>query len=1048
MFENGNYGEPWMAMAWDGTTSCEANPPKPTINLKLINLQSRAHLAAKRTAVKTSLALALALALARGGGKRGERKRRTGERCEPEDKRSDKTKEARKLLCELFLSGLGKTIREVGTKDLQQKEPYKASGNERLKKCMTLVESQETCIMSKESKQGEVLLDHDLNKTRMDGQHTGTSIGCTLPITGKDANEPDWEDGTISTTHLKDVQLDPCGNVMTIELSESPSLAQRRTVRRASSEDKILAELVHKVHLLCFLARGRLVDKACSDPLIQASLLSLLPLGLLQIAEAPKLTVKNLVPLLNWFHMNFQVQSSCVNEGDFKSSLSFALGTRKGTAEEVVALSVSLFRALNLSARFVSILDVVSLKPDAVLPGCSNQDVQDIPRLDTRISSSSAKVTMSLSEASTSSPADSSSRKSSHAEISNKSAQRGKQKTKICKQACNNEQLNSSSVTTVSNNEILDTSNHKSCDRNLDVPSVDHLRKSKRKGDVEFELQLEMAVSATGAGLDGSDLSTKMKDTSPLFDRPSSLKKLKKTQGRESTLPTEGSDGTVWSRKTGPPLYWAEVYCSGEALTGRWVHVDAANGIIDGEQQIESAFAACRKLLKYVVAFAGSGAKDWYKIASQRINSSWWDAVLAPLKQLESSATGGVVCSEVHREGGSPEKWKEPMELSSTGNIPSAESSKVHAECLNLADGFQREMTKEHGSKVCLHFACESHGAITRESLEDMELETRALTESLPTIQLAYKNHHLYVIERWLTKFQVLHPKGPVLGYCSGHPVYPRACVQMVQTKRKWLQEGMQVKVNEVPSKVVKQSQKLGRRYASEPTASEEDDSKPVIELFGKWQVEPLCLPPAVDGIVPKNERGQVEVWSEKCLPPGTTHLRLPRLAPVAKRLEVDFAPAMIGFEFRNGRSYPIFEGIVVCSEFKDAILEAYAEEEERREAEERKRSEAQALSRWYQLLCSIITRQRLKNAYEHVPHRPPAKEPVNGSGSAPSISHEVTMELGEQQKASAEAPRQDSLPGGDHEHIFPIEYQSFDTESSVRTKRCPCGFSIEMEEL
>lgn len=30
-----------------------------------------------------------------------------------------------------------------------------------------------------------------------------------------------------------------------------------------------LAELVHKVHLLCLLARGRLIDNACDDPLIQ-----------------------------------------------------------------------------------------------------------------------------------------------------------------------------------------------------------------------------------------------------------------------------------------------------------------------------------------------------------------------------------------------------------------------------------------------------------------------------------------------------------------------------------------------------------------------------------------------------------------------------------------------------------------------------------------------------------------------------------------------------------------------------------------------------------
>lgn len=31
-----------------------------------------------------------------------------------------------------------------------------------------------------------------------------------------------------------------------------------------------------------------------------------------------------------------------------------------------------------------------------------------------------------------------------------------------------------------------------------------------------------------------------------------------------------------------------------------------------------------------------------------------------------------------------------------------------------------------------------------------------------------------------------------------------------------------------------------------------EGGSHGVVSLFGKWQTEPLCLPPAVDGIVPK----------------------------------------------------------------------------------------------------------------------------------------------------------------------------------------------------
>lgn len=47
---------------------------------------------------------------------------------------------------------------------------------------------------------------------------------------------------------------------------------------------KVRAELVHKVHLLCLIARGRIVDNACNDPLIQVSKLFPLTTALLAVA--------------------------------------------------------------------------------------------------------------------------------------------------------------------------------------------------------------------------------------------------------------------------------------------------------------------------------------------------------------------------------------------------------------------------------------------------------------------------------------------------------------------------------------------------------------------------------------------------------------------------------------------------------------------------------------------------------------------------------------------------------------------------------------------
>ncbi|KAI4307652.1 hypothetical protein L6164_030818 [Bauhinia variegata] len=794
----------------------------------------------------------------------------------------------------------------------------------------------------------------------------------------EELDDSDWEDGLVATDDRP----------ITIELTAvTPDSAKQKQIRRASAGDKEVAELVHKVHLLCLLARGRNIDSACDDPLIQASLLSLLPVHLCQISNVSKLTSKDLHPIVSWFHDNFHVRSSTSAETPFRLALASALESHEGSPEEITALSVALFRALNLTTRFVSILDVASLKPDQSL----RQDA-----------SGSSKGMFHTSTVMVSRPKE-----------DNKSPNKSfscHEMDNICENSLGHSHKRRKLYT--SNNIVKSrdsTASDELNDRvsNSQTSETEHnqpescVTKSKRRGDLEFEMQLEMAISATEIVDKKSEMDSSVKDLNADSEILSSSSRMKRVISEESSVSSHGISTAVGSLKVGSPLYWAEVYCGKENLTGKWVHIDTVNMIIDGEHRVEAMVAACKTPLRYVVAFAGQGAKDvtrrycmkWYKIASQRVNSMWWDLVLAPLRELESGATGDVVHSEMNQ------------------NI-STDS--------NMSNSF----------------------VPTRSSLEDIELETRALTEPLPTNQQAYKSHPLYAIEKWLTKYQVLHPKGPILGFCSGNPVYPRTCVQTVKTKERWLRDGLKVKANEDPVKVIKRSIKPQKVQDSGAYDHDSPNSKGNIELYGRWQLEPLDLPPAVNGIVPKNERGQVEVWSEKCLPPGTVHLRFPRAFYVAKRLEIDYAPAMVGFEFKNGRAHPVFDGIVVCAEFKDVLLEAYAEEEERRVAEEKKRDERQALSRWYQLLSSIVTRQRLHNRYaQNLPsemstdfHRRNDNKPnapVDGS-------YDSNQNLGHHDVDVAK----------DHEHVFLKEDEGFDEESCLVTKRCHCGFSVQVEEL
>ncbi|XP_039027262.1 DNA repair protein RAD4 isoform X2 [Hibiscus syriacus] len=869
----------------------------------------------------------------------------------------------------------------------------------------------------------------------------------TLSDDIEDMNDSDWEDGSIpkldTVVHSPNERM----NGLTIEFDEPSGSAGRKPVRRASAEDKELAELVHKVHLLCLLARGRLIDNACDDSLIQASLLSLLPTDLLKISEISNITANDLSPLVTWFHNNFHVRSLVRAERSFRTALAIALETHEGTSEEIAALSVALFRALKFTTRFVSILDVASLKPEADKYEPSSQEAD---RVGGGIFSTSTLMVANPKGASVSaSPVKSSpcSEKYHRCEISLRSSQRSKGG---CSTGNATQFRCSTSVDELADEKSICQVQSDTFGQSVPMNS----QGLKRKGDLEFEMQLAMALSAssveTHANIHGSS-DVKILNGNNSLETSTPTKRWKRIKRVEPASCSQGLSTALGSRKVGSPLFWAEVYCDGENLTGKWVHVDGVNAIIDGEQKVEDAATACKTSLRYVVAFAGRGAKDvtrrycmkWYKIAPKRVNSIWWDSVLAPLRQLESGATGGTInLKKLHNNASDEQEKIKASEYSGE------DSCSNH---VNLPERSGQETSKEFSSKVEVESSVKNSIVATRNSLEDMELETRALTEPLPTNQQAYKNHALYALERWLTKYQILHPKGPILGFCSGHPVYPRTSVQTLKTKERWLREGLQIKGNEVPAKILKRSAKPKKARVSEEDDCDEIDYKG-IELYGKWQLEPLCLPHAVDGIVPKNERGQVDVWSEKCLPPGTVHIRLPRVFAVAKRLEIDYAPAMVGFEFRNGHATPVFDGIVVCTEFKDAILEAYAEEEERRAAEEKKRNEAQATSRWYQLLSSIITRQKLNSYYgDCSPSQASRDVQITNEIKAPVESNQdgrqSTGHLKGDNRGTVYAASSGVLDVG-HEHVYLTKNESFDGENSVTTKRCECGFSIQVEEL
>ncbi|KAJ3586978.1 hypothetical protein NHX12_013369 [Muraenolepis orangiensis] len=167
-------------------------------------------------------------------------------------------------------------------------------------------------------------------------------------------------------------------------------------------------------------------------------------------------------------------------------------------------------------------------------------------------------------------------------------------------------------------------------------------------------------------------------------------------------------------------------------------------------------------------------------------------------------------------------------------------------------------------------------------------LQAKMLDRPLPTSIAELKNHPLYALTRHLLKYEALYPPtAAVLGYCRGEPVYSRDCIHQMHSKDTWLKEARTVRLGEEPFKMVKGFSNRSRKARMMVEQKEEKD----LALFGEWQTEEYQPPIAV----PRNEYGNVYLFKPCMLPVGCVHLRLPTLNRVARKLDLDAAPAVTG---------------------------------------------------------------------------------------------------------------------------------------------------------
>ncbi|KAL1392867.1 hypothetical protein pipiens_012160 [Culex pipiens pipiens] len=90
----------------------------------------------------------------------------------------------------------------------------------------------------------------------------------------------------------------------------------------------------------------------------------------------------------------------------------------------------------------------------------------------------------------------------------------------------------------------------------------------------------------------------------------------------------------------------------------------------------------------------------------------------------------------------------------------------------------------------------------------------------------------------------------------------------------------------------------------------------------------------------------------------------MPGLNRICKKLRIDCAQAVTGFDFHGGSSHPVYDGFVVCEEFRDLVVDAWHEEQIQEEKREQEKYEKRVYGNWKKLIKGLLIRRRLQNKY------------------------------------------------------------------------------------
>ncbi|OTA83665.1 hypothetical protein M434DRAFT_400640 [Hypoxylon sp. CO27-5] len=259
--------------------------------------------------------------------------------------------------------------------------------------------------------------------------------------------------------------------------------------------------------------------------------------------------------------------------------------------------------------------------------------------------------------------------------------------------------------------------------------------------------------------------------------------------------------------------------------------------------------------------------------------------------------------------------------------------------------------------------------------LKPAKPEKKEVKEGEETLQY-YKTSKEYVLQRHLKREEALLPDAvPVKVFrnkgkgskVEEEDVYLRKDVVAVKSAETWHKQGRAPIEGVKPLKHAPYRAATTNRRREIAEAEAATGQKVMQPLYSFEQTDWIIPPPIQNGVIPKNEYGNIDMFVEHMCPEGAVHVPYRGVVRVCKRLQIDYAEAVVGFEFGHRMAVPVIQGVVIAEENYDRVMEELEKHEAERARKENEKRRKEVMTMWRKFLMGLRIADRFKQDYGHL---------------------------------------------------------------------------------